>query len=76
MVVLDTNHIVELGFGTAAGIRRAERLEESLEPVFTTIICAEEQLRGWIAELHRVTDLNRQIGIYERLRERIDFYAR
>ena len=35
----------------------------------------EEQLRGWLAELHRLADPHRQIVAYERLQRRVDFFA-
>ena len=41
----------------------------------TTIITVEEQLRGWLAEIHRLTDPHRQIVAYGRLQRRIDFFA-
>lgn len=75
MLVLDTNHLVELGYRSAASQRLSERLEASGEPAFATIVSAEEQLRGWMAELHRVGDPARQIPLYRKLRERIEFYA-
>lgn len=76
MVVLDTNHLVELGYHSIVSQRLTERLEASGEPAFATIISAEEQLRGWMAELHRVSDPRRQIALYRKLRERIEFYER
>ena len=75
MVVLDTNHVVELGYRGVASQRLTERLEASGEPAFVTIVSAEEQFRGWMAELHRVSDPRRQIALYRKLRERIEFYA-
>ncbi len=75
MLVLDTNHVVELGYRSARAMRLMERLDASAEPAFTTIICAEEQLRGWLGELHRMTDAARQIPLYRKLHERIEFYA-
>ena len=35
----------------------------------------EEQLRGWLAEIHRLADPHRQIVAYERLQRRIEFFA-
>jgi len=52
-----------------------ERLGGSGEEVATTIITVEEQLRGWLAEIHRVSDPHRQIPLYERLQRRIEFFA-
>ena len=52
-----------------------ERLSRSDQEVATTIISVEEQLRGWLAEIHRLADPHRQILAYERLQRRIDFFA-
>ena len=52
-----------------------ERLSRSDQEVATTIISVEEQLRGWLAEIHRLEDPHRQILAYERLQRRIDFFA-
>ena len=52
-----------------------ERIDCSNQEVSTTIITVEEQLRGWLAEIHRLTDPHRQIVAYERLQQRIVFFA-
>ena len=52
-----------------------ERIGASREEVTTTIITVEEQLRGWLAEIHRLKDPHRQIVAYERLQGRIEFFA-
>lgn len=74
--VLDTNHLSELGYGTPAGLRLRDRLLESGEDAAITIITVEEQLRGWLAEIHRLSDPHRQILVYQRLQERVEFFAR
>ncbi len=52
-----------------------ERIGVSRQEVATTIITVEEQLRGWLAEIHRLTDPRRQILAYEPLQRRIEFFA-
>jgi tRNA(fMet)-specific endonuclease VapC len=76
VLVLDTNHVSELGYGTPAGLRLRERLLTSGEDTATTIITVEEQLRGWLAKIHRLSDPHDQILPYRRLHERIEFFAR
>jgi hypothetical protein len=49
-----------------------ERIGASGQDVATTIITLEEQLRGWLAEIHRLTDPHGQIVAYERLQRRIE----
>ncbi len=52
-----------------------ERIDASGQEVATTIITVVEQLRGWLAEIHRLPDPHRQIVAYEPLRRRIEFFA-
>jgi tRNA(fMet)-specific endonuclease VapC len=75
MLVLDTDHLVELDLGSAAGVVLRKRLESCGEEIATTIISAEEQLRGWLAQIHRTSDPHRQITAYARLQRRIEFFA-
>jgi tRNA(fMet)-specific endonuclease VapC len=75
VLVLDTNHVSELGYGTPAGLRLRDRLLASGEETATTIITVEEQLRGWLAQIHRLANPHEQIPAYRRLHERIEFFA-
>jgi tRNA(fMet)-specific endonuclease VapC len=75
LLVLDTDHVSTLGSPSQAGLELLERISASGQDVATTIITVEEQLRGWLAEIHRLTDPHRQIVAYERLQRRIDFFA-
>jgi len=75
VLVLDTNHVSELGYGTPAGLRLRNRLLTAVEDTATTIITAEEQMRGWLAQIHRLADPHQQIPAYLRLQERIEFFA-
>ena len=75
MLVLDTDHVSALGSPSEAGLELLERISASGQDAATTIITVEEQLRGWLAEIHRLTDPHRQIIAYGRLQRRIDFFA-
>ena len=75
MLVLDTDHVSALGLPSEAGLELLERIRASGQEAVTTIVTIEEQLRGWLAEIHRLTDPRRQIPAYERLQRRIDFFA-
>ena len=75
MLVLDTDHVSALGSPSEAGLELLERSSASGQDAPTTIITVEEQLRGWLAEIHRLTDPHRQIVAYGRLQRRIDFFA-
>jgi len=75
MLILDTDHLTEIGRGLAPGARLVQRLDASGEEVATTIVAAEEQLRGWLAQIGRLQDPHRQIAAYQRLQERLAFFA-
>ena len=75
VLVLDTNHLTELGYDRSGAIRLSARLENSGRPAVTTIVCVEEQLRGWLARIARIGDPHRQIAAYAELSERVTFLA-
>jgi len=75
LLVLDTDHVSILGLPSPAATALLERIDASGQEVATTIVTVEEQLRGWLAEIHRLTDPHRQIVAYGRLQRRIDFFA-
>jgi tRNA(fMet)-specific endonuclease VapC len=75
MLVLDTDHLVEFDRGSAEGSALRSKLEDADDDVATTIITVEEQFRGWLAQIHRQRDPHRQIAAYERLQQRIGFFA-
>jgi len=76
VLVLDTDHLSEFDAGSSAGARLQQRLLTAQEVVAATIVSAEEQLRGWLAQIHRVhDDPHAQIYAYARLQRRLEFYA-
>ena len=75
MLVLDTNHLTELGYETARGAHLSGLLEKASFAAVTTIVCVEEQLRGWLARIAMVKDVHEQIVAYEELGTRVDFLA-
>jgi tRNA(fMet)-specific endonuclease VapC len=52
------------------------RLEHCHESLAVSIIAVEEQLRSWLAEIHRIRDPHRQIVPYLRLNKLLLFLAR
>jgi tRNA(fMet)-specific endonuclease VapC len=64
-----------LGIPSEAGRRLLERIDATGDEAATTIITVEEQLRGWLAEIHRLAEPHRQILAYGQLQRRIDFFA-
>lgn len=76
MLVLDTDHLSELEVSSPAGLRLLRRLEQSREDAVITAVTCEEQLRGWLAEIHRQKRPRDQIPAYARLIRTIETLAR
>ena len=75
MLVLDTDHVVEFDRASREGGALRQRLQIANEDTALTIISAEEQFRGWLAQIRRQNDPYQQITAYERFQQRIIFYA-
>ena len=76
MILLDTDHLSLLQVRDApAAFALHARLEDSPDEVVTTVITLEEQMRGWLALLHRVPEVTRQVAYYERLLRLVGFFA-
>lgn len=75
MLVLDTNHVSELTYRTAAGLRLIQKLDVTNEDAAVTAINVEETLRGWLAEIRRRTDPRTQIAAYQRLIRQVEVFA-
>ena len=75
MVVLDTDHLTELGYATPPGIRLSARLEKSEAAVAIAIVSVEEQTRGWLARIAKAKSIEEQIHAYSALGERVNFLA-
>src|SRR2546421_171300 len=61
MILLDTDHLTALKYDEHPRCRALrERMNASDDPFFaTTIISAEEQMRGWLAKIHAAKDAGR-----------------
>jgi tRNA(fMet)-specific endonuclease VapC len=75
MLVLDTNHITALGYSGPLSDRLRQRLAEANQDTATTIITVEEQLRGWLSEIRKLTDPHDQIFAYSELQNRVTLFA-
>src|SRR2546430_523586 len=75
MLVLDTDHLVELESRRPAAAALIERLAGAEDEYAATIVSAEEQMRGWLAVIHREPKPSRQIRSYQQLRRLFDYYA-
>jgi tRNA(fMet)-specific endonuclease VapC len=75
MILLDTDHLSVYGFPQSPRyITLESRVRATGDEFGTTIVCVEEQLRGWLAEINRTRDVHDQIPAYEHLRKLFDFY--
>ncbi len=77
MILLDTDHISLLQVRDAPSAFALQARLETFPPdeVVTTVITLEEQMRGWLALIHRVTDVQRHVAYYERLLSLVAFFA-
>ena len=67
MILLDTDHLSVLKYDEhpRCSALRA-RMNASEDSLFaTTIISAEEQMRGWLAKTHAAKDAEQQVAWYE-----------
>lgn len=77
MIILDTDHIVTLKYsGSERFSRLAQRMADSEDQDFvTTAITFEEQMRGWLAQINRLRDVEKQVPAYSELIGLIDFFG-
>lgn len=55
VVVLDTNHLSAFERATPAGERLRDRLHSTSTDIATTIVCAEEQMKGRLAKIQALS---------------------
>ena len=77
MILLDTDHLSVLKYEEHPRCRALrERMNASEDPFFaTTIVSAEEQMRGWLAKIHAAKDAEQQVAWYDQLAWLIEFLA-
>jgi tRNA(fMet)-specific endonuclease VapC len=78
MLVLDTTvlSILEWSRTSPKAQRLMRRLAEDEQEIVTTIVCCEEQMRGWMSSLNRKPAMKEQVDAYRRLRQQIENYRR
>ncbi len=77
MYLLDSDHMSLLERGGAEGVKIRSRLRTTaLDDVATTIISYEEQIRGWMARLAGITELEKQMNDYSELKRLLNNYCR
>lgn len=76
MILLDTDHLTVLQIPDSdRRDRLVAKLALSDEPIGTTIVNVEEQMRGWLASIAKERQPERQIRSYSRLADLFDFFA-
>jgi tRNA(fMet)-specific endonuclease VapC len=76
MILLDTDHLSV--FTDERDPRHDplnKRMEAATEQVACTIVSVEEVLRGWLAIIHRLREVHRQIPAYVRLGRFLDILS-
>lgn len=78
MILLDTDHLSLLKYPESPQYGPlVARMEAAAERVFaTTIVSVEEQMRGWLAVISRVRDVDKQVLYYEQLGLLFDLFRR
>jgi len=76
MIVLDTDHlsILQHDSSDAEDLRGRIELIEN-EEVVTTVISYEGQVRSWLSQIGRHSDVEKQIPFYRRLIAFADFFG-
>jgi len=77
MIILDTDHLTVLKYARDDRFMKlAKRMADSIDQDFsTTAITLEEQLRGWLAEINRFPEPEKQIPAYTELTGLIEFFS-
>jgi tRNA(fMet)-specific endonuclease VapC len=76
MYLLDTDHITLLARSGVEGERIRQRVVTVPDgEVRVSIVSYEEQMRGWLAQLNKVSAVDQQATYYKRLEENLHFYT-
>ena len=70
MIVLDTDHLTVLQIRAGERYQRLiVRLAETTEPLGTTVVSVEEQMRGWLSAIAKEQKVERQVRAYREFGE-------
>jgi len=76
MIVLDTDHLSYLEWGSEESAILRNRLAEALDQtIVVSIVSYEEQTRGWMAFLAKISDVTKQVDSYSRLKKHLQLYC-
>jgi tRNA(fMet)-specific endonuclease VapC len=75
MLVLDTNHLRQLSYQTELGQKIISKLTQRNDATITTVVGAEEMVKGRLAVLASAGAVDVQITAYDRLAESIQLLS-
>lgn len=78
MILFDTDHVTVLGFpdGNVHKVL-SDRINVAADERFAIpIVCAEEQMRGWLDQIARSKTVQQQVRPYGKLVQLFEFFAR
>lgn len=77
MLVLDTDHLTELGYRTTVGQRLSKRLGRSHLPAVIPIVTVQERIGGMLARINQIksTSVEELVLAYESLANLTDLLA-
>ena len=75
MIVLDTDHVTVLRYEDDSRYPiLVERLADADDPqLVVSVVTVEEQMRGWLADIHKTRAIHDQIEPYENLAMLVEF---
>jgi hypothetical protein len=78
VILLDTDHWTVLKYSDSERYARlhARLLAVASEPIGTTIVNVEEQMRGWLSAIAKERTPLRQITAYRELTDLFDFFSK
>lgn len=77
MILLDTDHVSILKYHEDPRCQRlSRRLDAVIRPeIATSIVSVEEQMRGWLAQVHRTPSVLKQVLAYTELASLLRFFS-
>lgn len=78
MILLDSDHLTVLKYRESDRYARLTTRLQAVadEPVGTTIVNVEEQMRGWLASIAKERSVTRQITAYRELGALFEFFSK
>src|SRR5579871_359206 len=75
MILLDTDHLSVLSnaHASAFGALRLRMEAVGIEAFGVPVVAAEEQCRGWLAQINRQRDAGKPVWAYDNLADLFDF---